>query len=96
MPLRGYARSAGLCRAWQHAYRASPRTPGSRQHEFVKTLLRFFGQDKDKLPAPLKTLDLGSAFKAGVREGEMWSPSNTDRYPGSVTTELRQHSGVRT
>ena len=37
------------------------------------------GQDKDKLPAPLQTLDLGSAFKGGVREGGISSPSNTDR-----------------
>ena len=37
-------------------------------------------QDKDKLPAPLKTLDLRSNFKSGIREGdEVPSPSNTDR-----------------
>ena len=37
-------------------------------------------QDKDKLPAPLKSLDLRSVFKSGIKEGEEAnSPSQTDR-----------------
>jgi hypothetical protein len=35
-------------------------------------------QDKDKLPAPLKSLDLRSGFKSGIREDD--TPSeNSDR-----------------
>ena len=35
-------------------------------------------QDKDKLPAPLKSLDLRSGFKSGIREDD--APSeNSDR-----------------
>ena len=37
-------------------------------------------QDKDKLPAPLKALDVRSIFKSGIKEGEeVNSPSQTDR-----------------
>jgi hypothetical protein len=33
-------------------------------------------QDKDKLPAPLKALDVRSIFKSGIKEGE---EVNSDR-----------------
>lgn len=79
-------------------------------HVTVQAAFRLTGnrvQDKDKLPAPLKALDVRSIFKSGIKEGEeLNSQSQTDRIiqhtvgitssPGSTPGDSAFPAGVPT